>query len=113
MKRKLSNQQLRTQTQKNVRKGNTTVTRKRDGVEDLIEKGAVAELPIKRQSNTEPLVGMSKGITKNMQNYESLRLDVWYSDVVRKGETPQDALQRVEAVIDTVLENTVAYYLDD
>ena len=56
---------------------------------------------------------MSKGITKNMQNYESLRLDVWYSDVVRKGETPQDALQRVEAVIDTVLENTVAYYLDD
>lgn len=113
MKRKLNNPQLRTQTQKNVRKGNTSVTRKREGVEDLIEDGTVAELPIKRQSNTEPIVGMSKGITKNMQNYESLRLDVWYSDTIKKGETPEDALQRVEAVIDTVLENAVAYYLDD
>lgn len=51
--------------------------------------------------------GISKGVTKNMDNYESLRVDCWLSDVVQEGETVQEAFARVEAIIDEVLEESV------
>jgi hypothetical protein len=51
--------------------------------------------------------GMSKGITKNMDNYESLRVDVWLTSETREGETEKEAFARVEALIDEVLEESV------
>lgn len=51
--------------------------------------------------------GVSKGITKNMDNYESLRVDCWLSDVVHEGETIREAFARVEAIVDEVLEESV------
>ena len=50
--------------------------------------------------------GMSKGCTLNMENYESMRVDCWLSDVVREGETVQEAFARVESIIDEVLEES-------
>ena len=51
--------------------------------------------------------GISKGVTKNMDNYESLRVDCWLSDVVHEGETVIEAFARVEAIVDEVLEESV------
>lgn len=51
--------------------------------------------------------GVSKGCTKNMDNYESLRVDCWLSDTVREGETVREAFARVEAIVDEVLEESV------
>lgn len=56
-------------------------------------------------------VGMALGITKNMDNYESLRIDVWCTDVVRENETEEQALERignlVRARIDAEVEEIV------
>lgn len=57
--------------------------------------------------------GMSKGITKNMDNYESLRVDCWLSDTVHEGETVEEAFTRVEAILDEVLEETVLRTIEE
>ena len=44
---------------------------------------------------------------RNMDNYESLRVDVWLSDYVQDGETPENAIERIENFIDTALEQAV------
>ena len=56
------------------------------------------------KSYTSKSIGMSKGATLNMGEYESLRVDCWLTDEVREGETPQEALRRLEAILDEVLE---------
>lgn len=62
---------------------------------------------------TQTTVGMSKGITKNMGDFESLRIDVWLSDNVRPDETPEQAIERVESFIDTALENALYNTIGD
>lgn len=58
-------------------------------------------------------VGMNKGITRNMGDYESLRVDVWLTDYIHEDETPQDAFERIESVIDSVLEEAVLSVIDE
>lgn len=58
-------------------------------------------------------VGMNKGITRNMGDFESLRVDVWLTDFVADDETPQEALARVEEIIDETLEEAVLSMIDD
>lgn len=58
-------------------------------------------------------VGISKGITRNMGDFESLRVDVWLTDHVEEGETQQEALERIEAIVDEMLENAVMSMVDD
>lgn len=52
------------------------------------------------ETTTPQVVGMNKGLTKNMDNFESFRADVWLSDVVGADETPEDALDRISGIID-------------
>lgn len=94
---------------------NTTISRgnNREGY-STIKKGKPLDHEVKQstaKSKSDLYVGqtfgMSKGITKNMDNYESLRVDCWLSDVVREGETVQDAFARVESIIDEALEESV------
>lgn len=94
---------------------NTSVSRgnKRDGYNTVIS-GKPLDHEVKQstaKNKNEFFVGqtfgISKGITKNMDNYESLRVDCWLSDVVREGETVQEAFARVESIIDEVLEESV------
>lgn len=59
------------------------------------------------------VVGMNKGITRNMGDFESLRVDVWLTDFVSEDETPQEALERVESIVDEVLEEAVLSMVDD
>lgn len=94
---------------------NTTIQRgsKRNGY-STVKQGNPLDHETKQKSakgKDSPFVGqtfgVSKGITKNMDNYESLRVDCWLSDVVREGETIQEAFARVEAIVDDVLEESV------
>ena len=60
-----------------------------------------------RTIQTSNTVGVSVGITKNMGNYESMRVDVWAVDNVRKGETKEKAIRRVSKELAVVLTDTV------
>lgn len=60
-----------------------------------------------------PMVGVSVGSTLNMDNYESLRVDVWLSDYVQEDETIEKAYQRVVKVVDKTLQDIVNQYTDD
>ena len=103
-------EQLKAQAEENtsVSRGNN-----RDGYK-TVKSGKPLDYEVKQKTakaKNEPFVGqvfgISKGVTKNMDNYESLRVDCWLSDVVRDGETVQEAFARVEAVVDEVLEESV------
>ena len=93
---------------------NTTISRgnKRDGY-STVKAGKpldheVKQFTAKKRNDTYvgQTSGMSKGCTLNMENYESMRVDCWLSDVVREGETVQEAFARVESIIDEVLEES-------
>lgn len=49
--------------------------------------------------------GVSKGITRNMGNYESLRVDVWMTSEPEEGETIREAFDRVDVLLTNELEN--------
>ena len=57
-----------------------------------------------------PVVGVSIGSTLNMENYESLRVDVWLSAPVEDGETIQQAYQRVTKTVDETLQEIIQQY---
>ena len=96
-----------------------------------LKKQAVANMQITRNKEVEkpgiPLdhsvkhgvpmqsrsVGISKGITRNMGDFESLRVDVWLTDFVQEGETQEEALSRIEQIVDEALEESVLSMVDD
>lgn len=82
-------------------KANTTV--KSGG--KTIKEGLPLDHAVK-QNHTGNKFGISKGITKNMGDYESLRIDCWYNDEVREGETVKQAFNRVSKLLDEVLIET-------
>lgn len=91
----------------NARK-NTTITKKVGREEPTVIK---AGTPIDHSTKHDPYAtakfGMSKGITKNMGDFESLRVDVWLASEVLEGESIKEAYARVEEIIDEVLEEAV------
>lgn len=122
MAKSLSSQlkKLKSQQEEQLRDSavaNTTIQRgtSRNGYETF-KKGRpldheVKQTTAKNKTTVDSFVGqtfgISKGCTKNMENYESLRVDCWLSDTVREGETVKEAFARVEAIIDEVLEESV------
>lgn len=91
----------------NARK-NTTITKKVGRDEPtVIKSGTPLDHSVKHESYEGTKFGMSKGITKNMDNYESLRVDVWLTSEVFEGESIKEAYTRVEEIIDEVLEEAV------
>ena len=64
-------------------------------------------------NSNSPMVGMSKGVTKNMDNYESLRVDCWLSDVVQEKETIEDAYNRISVIIVNQIEYEVERILNE
>lgn len=98
---------------------NTTVTRGTSKNQKTLKSGNPSDHH-RKQSNTgadllnkDTVVGMNVGITKNMDNYESLRVDCWLTDTVKEGETVEQAYERILGVIDSQLHNTVNSYLED
>ena len=107
---------------KEVAKSNTTIQKgsKRNGYEN-VQSGNPLDHDTKQKTSKNKTsdifagqsFGVSKGITKNMDNYESLRVDCWLSDIVHEDETVQEAFTRVENIIDEVLEEAVLSTVDE
>lgn len=91
-------------------KENTTVTRGTRGEQTELKKGVPNEHSRKHLDGEVPTVGISIGITKNMDNYESLRADVWLTDTKGDDETIEAAYARVAKVVSDVLQEIVGEY---
>lgn len=88
----------RTSSLKKTLKSNTTSSIKHeDGSVETIKEGNPLDHVVKRVPG---VIGVSKGITKNMSNYESFRVDAWITDTVQPGETEKDALLRLSKLIE-------------
>ncbi len=86
---------------------NTTAVKKSNGGTETIKQGAHFDHANQTEPQSCAKVGMSKGVTKNMDNYESLRVDVWLSDTVMPGESVEEAYLRIENIINETLEAAV------
>lgn len=88
---------------------NTRVTKKSSGVEEtLVDRGNHLNSSNKRDIlNPNKFVGINIGITKNLDNYESLRVDVWIADDVQEDETHADTLQRITDIAINHAEATI------
>lgn len=58
-------------------------------------------------------VGVNLGVTKNMQNYESLRVDCWITDTINEGETPEQAFNRIYDIASQVIAEKVEELMED
>lgn len=55
-------------------------------------------------------VGVSFGVTLNMENYESARIDCWLTDTIGEKETQEQAVDRVFKVVENeVMKLSEAY----
>lgn len=76
-----------------------------------LKQGTPNEHSRKHLDGEVPVVGVSVGITKNMENYESLRVDVWLTDKVAEGEDVISAYARVTKVCSEVLTEIVGEFI--
>ena len=91
---------------------NATVTKGTKNSQQVLKEGSPVSIAEKtRNSKRNTIVGLSKGVTKNMDNYESLRIDVWCTDELNNGEEMKDGIQRINEVLDEVLVELVEDYL--
>lgn len=103
-------QNVKRNTLKKTAHKNMTVKRKNESEKDGVPLDHSPKHGVPIQAR---MVGMNKGITRNMGDYESLRVDVWLTDFVDEDETPQEALERVEEIVDEVLEEAVLSMVDE
>lgn len=97
---------------------NTTVTKGTSKNQKTMKQGNPNDQH-RKQNNTgaeistdRTVVGVNVGITKNMDNYESLRVDCWLTDTVKEGETVEQAYNRILGIVDSQLQNTVNSYIE-
>ncbi len=83
---------------------NTTVVKKSSGIEETIKSGTPNDHSNKHKAN---VVGLAKGITKNMENYESFRADCWLSVQVEEGTDINKVLDELSDIIDDRLATEV------
>lgn len=86
--------------------------REYDGSKTVLkEKGAVQEdenNPINTIQEGKSIVGLSKGLTINLQNYESARINCWISKVTNDDEVSvMDTLVQISEMIDEQLQYEV------
>lgn len=89
---------------------NATVTRGTRNDQTTLKKGEPCEHSRKHLDGETPVVGVSIGITKNMENYESLRADVWLTDTKAENESIEEAYARVANITSEVLQKIVGEY---
>lgn len=100
---------------KKIAKKNTSVTRKNeDGSVDTLKNGSIADISVKNKSakiDGDNIIGMSVGLTKNMDNYESLRVDVWATETYRTESERVKKTEHLREVLGEVLEETVRDFI--
>lgn len=91
---------------------NTTVTKGTKSNQQTLKQG-IPNDPHRKQQCEGQTVGVNLGVTLNMENYNSLRVDCWLTDSVKPGETEEKAFERVIGICDKVLQETVDSYKGD
>lgn len=71
---------------------------------EVLKKGKVVDSTDKIPKSNSRVVGVAKGVTLNMGDYESMRIDVWVSDFIGENETIAQAETRVAREVDILLE---------
>ena len=100
-------QQLNKTARKNV---NVTRTNK-DGSVDTLKNGSTADCTVKHPVPTSGgTVGVALGITKNMGDFESLRVDTWASLPCEK-EDFEETFDELREIVGKALEETVEEYV--
>lgn len=81
-------------------KTNATVTTGTKSNQTLIKEEQPLDHAVKHGNkvSNDRTVGINVGVTLNMGDYESLRVDVWCTDIVRPDETHEDAMERVSSL---------------
>lgn len=92
-----------------VAEKNTTVTLGTSKEQKVLKEGVPRDLHTIQRPLT-PTVGVSVGSTLNMGAYQSLRADVWLTDIVEENETFEQAYARVFKVAHDTLEQIVDTY---
>lgn len=92
-------------------KENARATKGTKNAQAVLKEGTPLDHHIKQEAK-ETTVGINLGITKNMDNYESLRVDCWLSDTVKENETVDQAYARIIGVVDKTLQDVVASYIE-
>lgn len=100
---------LKVKSLKQTAEENASVTRGTRKSAATLKEG-VPNDHAKKHLESAPTVGVSIGTTLNMDNYESLRVDVWLTDSVLEGELFYDAYDRVLSVVQGVLQDVVKQY---
>lgn len=98
-------------------KNNAVVSKGNRKSSNVLQEGVPADISEKTKDGKNnkivgtKIVGINKGITKNMDNYESLRIDVWCSDTLEDGETLKQGIQRLNEIVDEALNELVEEYI--
>lgn len=100
---------LKKKSLKEIASDNTQVTKGTSNNQEVLKEGTPNDHSIKHLSTK--IVGANIGITKNMENYESLRVDCWLTDTVKENETVEQAYERILGIIDKTMQDTVNSYL--
>jgi|AntRauTorckE6833_2_1112554.scaffolds.fasta_scaffold00366_7 hypothetical protein len=106
LKKKSKKAELKEQADKNTTVAKKKVVAKGESEEEEVKSGVPVD-HIKKHKPREKerrLIGMSKGVTKNMGDYQSLRVDCWLSDFLEEDENPIEKYQELSEVIDEQLE---------
>lgn len=83
---------------KKTAKANTRITQGTKNNQKVIKEGVpVDHSPkhIKKPLDPTKIAGVNIGVTKNMGEYESLRVDCWLTDEVSDNETHEEAIKRL------------------
>lgn len=99
------NRPLEQQARENTR---ATLTKSRETT--VVKEGVPLDHSPKHNIEKETAkrtVGINIGLTKNMGDFESLRIDCWLSDVVNEGETHTQAFERISQIAQAQLEKQV------
>lgn len=90
-------------------KKNMSVTKGTSNNQEVLKEGVPNDHSNKHFSN-EKTIGASLGITKNMGDYQSLRVDAWCTDTLQEGETAEQGYYRLLGLLDKIVNETVSSY---
>ena len=92
---------------KKVAEDNTKVTTKKGrDPEKVIEEGKPLDHALKQDPKNIEMdkIGLSKGVTVNLGDFQSVRVDCWLTTSLENGENTQQALDRIGKEIDGRIE---------
>lgn len=89
---------------------NASVTKGTSKNQIVLKEGKPNDHSRKHLDGDIPTVGVSIGVTLNMQDYNSLRVDTWLTDKVQENETVEQAYSRITNIVDKTLNSIVEAY---